>query len=334
MRGRISSEEDLIERYLRPLAAGFPGAFDLMDDCAALQPVAGEDLVLSVDAVAAGVHFFADDDAADIGWKALAVNVSDLAGKGARPVAYLMSLAFAEAPEHAWMASFAKGLAEAQAAFGIALAGGDTDRRAGPTSITITAIGAVPAQRYLTRRDAHAGDALFVSGTLGDAALGLRLRRRDGSGSSWGLPVEQQAELVSRYLRPQPRLGLRTALLSCASAAMDISDGLAKDLGRLCKASGLGAAVALNDLPLSKAAAAVVQADPADWQLVVGGGDDYEILAAVPESLATDFREMAAAGGVEVTQIGMLDGRDGVSLVSPDGAPFALAHTGWEHFAG
>ena len=146
MGARVTSEEDLIGRYLRPLAASYPGAFDLKDDCAVLQPEPGEDLVLSMDAVAAGVHFFADDDPADIGWKALAVNVSDLAAKGARPIAYLMSLAFAEAPERAWMEGFVSGLQQAQDAFAIRLAGGDTDRRPGPTSITITAIGAVPSK--------------------------------------------------------------------------------------------------------------------------------------------------------------------------------------------
>lgn len=333
MAERVGSEEEFIARYLRPLAAGFRGAFDLTDDCAVLTPPEGEDLVLTTDAVAAGVHFFADDAAGDIAWKALAVNISDLAAKGARPFGYLMSLALPEPPEDAWMSAFAHGLGEAQAAFGVALAGGDTDVRPGPLAITITAIGAVPHGRNLTRQDAHAGDELFVTGTLGDGALGLKLRREPTLAGAWGLTPERASGLVSRYLRPQPRLALAPALLRHASAAMDISDGLAKDCERLCRASGTGAAIAVGDLPLSLGATAAVRADPKLWQAVLSGGDDYEILAAVPGTLSGDFRAAAADCGVKVTQIGTLDGGDGVLLLDADGKAVTLARSGWDHFA-
>lgn len=333
MSDRIVSEADIIDRYLRPLSAGFAGAFDLIDDCAAIAVPDGEELVMSMDAVAEGVHFLADDGAADIAWKALAVNVSDIAAKGATPVAYLMALAFPEAPTHRWLAEFSRGLAEAQASFGIALAGGDTDRRPGPLSITITAMGTLPAGRGLLRSDAHPGDLLFVSGTLGDAALGLRLRQDPGRQAAWGLSPDRATMLANAYLRPQPRLGLGDALRRFASASMDLSDGLAKDLTRLCRASSVGVAVSTADLPLSPAAAAAVRSDPRCWQSVVAGGDDYEILAAVPSTLAGDFRAAAADGGVMVTEIGVLDGGDNVLIAGLDGAPLKLEATGWDHFA-
>lgn len=333
MADRAVSESDIIDRYLRPLSAGFPGAFGLLDDCAALAIRDGEELVMSMDAVAAGVHFFPDDDAADIGWKALAVNVSDLAAKGARPLAYLMSLAFPEAPRHSWLEGFARGLGEAQAQFGIALAGGDTDRRPGPLAITITAMGTVAAGRNLLRCDAHAGDVLFVSGTLGDAALGLRLREDPAQAAAWRLSADRASSLVATYLRPQPRLGLGPALRRYASAAMDISDGLAKDVGRLCRASSVGTVIALPALPLSPSAAAVVRADAACWARIIGGGDDYEVLAAVPSTLAADFRAEAAKGGVKVTEIGVLDGGDGVRFVAADGRPMVVKDPGWDHFS-
>lgn len=333
MNDRAVSEADIIDRYLKPLSASFAGAFGLTDDCAAIAIPDGHELVMSMDAVAAGVHFFPDDDPADIAWKALAVNVSDIAAKGATPVAYLMSLAFPEAPQHAWLAGFARGLAEAQQHFGIALAGGDTDRRPGPLSITITAMGTVTAGRNLLRSDAHAGDLLFVSGTLGDAALGLKLRRDPQLAKTWGLSEERAASLVAAYLRPQPRLGLGPALRRYAAAAMDISDGLAKDLGRLCRASSVGTAIATSALPLSAAAAAVVRADSECWQSIVGGGDDYEILAAVPSTLAADFRSSAASGGVKVTEIGALDGGSDVIFANASGKRVVANDLGWDHFA-
>lgn len=327
------NEEAFIAHYLRPLAAGFAGAFDLLDDCAVLTPPAGEDLILTSDAVAVGVHFFADDDAGDIGWKALAVNVSDLAGKGARPLAYLMSLALPERPDARWMTGFVDGLRQGQEAFGLSLAGGDTDVRPGPLTITITAIGAAPQGRNLTRRDAYGGDELFVTGTLGDAALGLKLRQRADLARAWGLSEEQAAALVGRYLRPQPRLALAPALQRYASAAMDISDGLAKDLGRLCRASSVGAVVGVTDVPLSAAAQRAVAADGELWSSILAGGDDYELLMSVPETLVADFQAAAEIAGVPVTRIGMLDDRDGVKFLRADGSEVMLARTGWDHFA-
>lgn len=327
-------EDELIQTTFAPLASGFAGALDLKDDCALLTPPAGEDLVLTTDAVAEGVHFFADDAPADIAWKALAVNVSDLTAKGARPIAYLMSLSFPERPGRAWLDGFAAGLAEAQAAFGIGLAGGDTDRRPGPLSVTVTAIGSVPRGRMVRRATAQAGDALFVSGTLGDSALGLLLRQNAGRAAEMGLEEASVRHLLGRYLRPEPRLALAPALQSFATAGMDLSDGLVKDCGRLARASGLGAVIDARRLPLSEPARVVLRKRPEHLETILTGGDDYEVLAAVAANHAADFRQASAARGVAVTEIGRLAAGEGVSVTGPDGGVLEVRASGWDHFPG
>ncbi|HSR81665.1 MAG TPA: thiamine-phosphate kinase, partial [Hyphomicrobiaceae bacterium] len=276
---RLHGEEALI-RLLAPLTSDAPGAFGLADDCALIGLEPGTQLVLKTDPVAEGVHFFADDAPEDIAWKALAVNASDLAAKAARPLGYLMALSFPEAPTTAWFKRFAAGLKAAQTAFGCRLLGGDTDRRPGPITITITILGTVADSGMVRRGTAQPGDVLFVSGTLGDAFLGLALRKDAALSDRWGLAREEVQHLIQRFLRPQPRLALASALRAHASAAMDLSDGLAKDLARMCGASGCAGSVRLADVPLSAAAA---KAAVADHTLVVGmvtSGDDYEVLAA------------------------------------------------------
>lgn len=327
----IMGEEALIEAYFAPLAAGRAGTFGLRDDCASFTPEPGQDLVLTTDAIAEGVHFLAQDRPEDIAWKALAVNVSDLAGKGAKPVGYLLSLALPQAPPPQWMEAFARGLNGAQQAFGIALLGGDTDRRANaPLSITIMALGAVPSGGMIQRATARAGDLLYVSGTLGDAALGLRLRK----GLALEPPMEAGASdwLERRYLRPEPRIGLREALLACASGAMDISDGLVKDLGRLCRAAKVAAEIGAEDVPVSEPAAGLLARRPELRPLVLTGGDDYEVLAAVPPEHAGHFERLARAGGVPVSRIGRLQSGAGVVVRDATGAALALPATGYDHF--
>ncbi len=329
---QLQSEEAIIQRYLAPLAAGFPGALGLKDDCAFAAPSPGHEFVFKTDAIAAGVHFLPDDPPADIGWKALAVNVSDLAAKGARPVAYLMSLAFPSAPAETWMAEFARGLGEAQAAFGIHLMGGDTDRRPGPLSITPMVVGQVPAGRMVRRAAARAGDVICVSGTLGDAALGLRLRQQPGLAQRWGLNAALAGSLTSRFLRPQPRLRLSALVLAHAQAGMDVSDGLLKDLGRMCRASGAGAIVQHASLPMSDAFARVWQADEATAAAALFAGDDYEILTAVPPDGAAAFVAAARDAGEAVTIIGRFTESSDVVLQDATGNAMPLGATGWDHF--
>jgi thiamine-monophosphate kinase len=298
----------------------------------AVTPEPGTELVLKTDPVAEGVHFLAGDAPGDIAWKALAVNVSDLADKGAKPIGYLMALSFPEAPTQGWMVAFAAGLRAAQDRFGCHLIGGDTDRRPGPLTIAITVVGSVAQGRMVRRGTARPGDMLFVSGTLGDAALGLALRKGPDLAKAWGLSPEEDAHLRRRYLRPEPRLALAPALRTYASAAMDLSDGLAKDLGRMCAASGCGAHVRFVDLPLSAAGAKAVAADPACANRIVAGGDDYEILAAVPADRTTAFAEAAVAAGVAVAAIGSMTPSRSIVIEGADGRPLQLKTAGWDHF--
>jgi len=324
--------EEAIIRVLAPLAQGYPGAFGLTDDCALVTPEPGTELVLKTDPIAEGVHFLPGDAPGDIAWKALAVNVSDLAAKGAKPIGYLMALSFPEAPTQAWMARFADGLRAAQDRFGCHLIGGDTDRRPGPLTIAITVVGSVAQGRMVRRGTARPGDVLFVSGTLGDAALGLALRKGPDLAKAWGLSPEEDAHLRQRYLRPEPRLALTSALRAHASAAMDLSDGLAKDLGRMCAASGCGAHVRFVDLPVAAAGAKAIAADPACANRIVAGGDDYEVLAAVPAGRTTAFAEAAVGAGVPVAAIGSMTPSRSIVIEGADGRPLQLKTAGWDHF--
>jgi thiamine-monophosphate kinase len=243
-----------------------------------------------------------------------------------------MALSFPAAPSADWLVRFAAGLADAQSRFGCHLVGGDTDRRPGPVTITITAIGTVDRGRMVRRGTARAGDALFVSGTLGDAALGLALRNDPTLAQAWELTPSEQEYARRRYTRPEPRLALGGALRAHASAAMDLSDGLAKDLARMCAASGCGADVRFADLPLSSGARKALAADAALASRIVAAGDDYEILAAVPAEKADAFASQAASDTIAVTRIGVMTAGASVVLEGGDGQPLKLDRTGWDHF--
>jgi thiamine-monophosphate kinase len=329
------NEDGIIARYFAPLTAGVPGAHGLRDDAAAITPPAGHDLVVTTDTLIAGVHFFCDDDPADIAWKALAVNVSDLAAKAATPIAYSLALALTRATEESWIAGFARGLGEAQAAFGIGLSGGDTTASpTGPLMVSITAFGSVPAGRMIRRGSAQPGGSLFVSGTIGDGALGLSVRAGTPESAAWPIGAEGRQTLLARYLRPAPRLVLRDALLAHADAAMDISDGLAIDCARMCAASGVSARIEAARVPLSEPARTVINADPALIEAVLTGGDDYEILAAIRAGEEEAFTSAAALAGIAVTRIGTVEAPGtGLAIIGLNGAQMTLARLGYDHLA-
>jgi thiamine-monophosphate kinase len=329
------SEDTIIARYFAPLTAGLPGAHMLRDDAAAIALPPGHDLVVTTDALIASVHFFADDAPADIAWKALAVNVSDLAAKAATPLAYSLALALTHSTDEAWLTGFASGLGAAQAAFGIRLSGGDTTASPdGPLMVSITAFGSVPAGRMVRRGGAKAGDSLFVTGTIGDGALGLSVRAGSAESAAWPLDDKGRQALLARYLRPMPRAALRGALLAHADAAMDISDGLALDCARMCATSGVSARIEAACVPLSDPARAVLAANPALLETILTGGDDYEILAAIRPGEEGAFTSASASAGVAVTKIGTLEaGGQDIAIIDADGVGIALSRLGYDHLA-
>ncbi len=333
-RDKFLNGEEAIIALLAPLTDGQAGAFGLKDDCALLTPEPSTELVLKTDPVAEGVHFLPGDAPQDIAWKALAVNVSDLAAKGAAPLGYLMALSFPAPPTLGWMTDFVEGLRAAQIRFGCHLLGGDTDRRPGPLTISITAIGTVPRGRMVPRTTAQAGDALFVSGTIGDAGLGLELAQAAGLHEDWGLSDAVANALRQRYRRPEPRLALAPVLRHYASAAMDVSDGLIKDLDRMLRASGVAGRLVAADVPLCDAARTVLARAPERLSRLLTAGDDYEILSAVPEDKADAFAAAEAAAGTPVARVGqVLPGPPALTVVGPDGGPLDLPERiGWDHF--
>jgi thiamine-monophosphate kinase len=327
-----SGEERLIARYFMPLAK-HPGALGLTDDAAAITPPAGCDLVLKTDGIVGGVHFFPDDPPDMVAKKALRVNLSDLAAKGATPLGFLLTLALPEEVGDAWLAPFARGLGADVQAFGCPLLGGDTDRTGGPITISIAVIGAVPQGRMVRRAGAQAGDRVVVTGTIGDAALGLRLRRDTSAAQRWGLTPEQHNHLEARYLVPEPRTAIAEILRAHASAAMDVSDGLAGDLGKLCRASSVAAEIAVARVPLSDGARAALAEEPALIETILTGGDDYEVVACVPAGKVETLRRQASAAGVAVTEIGAVTAGQGTArFLDPDGQPLAFRQPSFSHF--
>ncbi len=329
-RDQQSAEERLIARYFRPLAT-HPGAFGLTDDAAILTPPPGCDLVLTTDGVIAGVHFFADDPPDTIGRKALRMNLSDLAAKGARPLGFLMSAALPAGIEEQWLPAFAAGLGADAERYQCPLLGGDTDRTPGPTSISIAALGAVPQGKMVRRAAAKAGDYVVVTGTIGDAALGVLLRREIGLGDRLRLDASMREHLRQRYLLPQPRNALAEAVLQHASAAIDVSDGLAGDLAKLCRASGVAAEIDVARVPLSDAARAALAADPTLIEKVLTGGDDYEIVLTLPPERLASLRAAAARAAVAVSEIGRIVSGDAARFVH-DGKELKFDRPSFSHF--
>jgi thiamine-monophosphate kinase len=325
-----SAEEDLIARYFRPLAK-HPGAFKLLDDAAALTPPPGCDLVLTTDGVIAGVHFFPDDPPETIGRKALRMNLSDLAAKGAKPIGFLLSLALPRGTDEAWLAAFAHGLGDDAESYQCPLLGGDTDHTPGPLSVSIAAFGAVPHGAMVQRSTAKAGDCVVVTGTIGDAALGVKVRRDPSLSARWTLSEAMAAHLAQRYLLPLPRTVLAESVLQHAAAAMDISDGLAGDLDKLCRTSAVAAEIDVAQVPLSAAARQAVAAEPMLIETALTGGDDYEImLTLAPEKLPA-FRAAAEAAGVPVTEIGGVLAGEGARFMH-DGKALRFARPSYSHF--
>jgi thiamine-monophosphate kinase len=304
-----ANEFALIDSLFRPLAEGFPGALGLTDD-AALLP-AGEEMAVTQDGLVAGVHFPADETPEAIAAKALRVNLSDLAAMGAKPLAYLLTLVLPDHIDDAWLRRFCASLGDEQVRWDIVLAGGDTVSTPGPLTLSVTALGTVA--RPLRRSGARPGDSVFVSGTIGDAVLGLAALRGE-------LPGTGHEALIERLRLPTPRLALGRDLVGVASACADVSDGLVADAGHIAEASGVAIVLDAGAVPLSDAARAVLAEDPAWLPRMLTGGDDYELV----------FSARGAVAGA--TRIGKVEAGQGVTVHSPDGSIMTFDDTGYRHF--
>ena len=325
-----SGEDLLIARYFRPMATD-PGAFNLDDDAAAIKP-SGDDIVVTTDAIVEGVHFLPDDPPDTLARKALRVNLSDLAAKGATPAGFVLTLALRSADE-GWLAPFAQALGEDAAEFGCPLLGGDTVSTSGPLMVSITAFGRVAPGRMVHRSGAKPGDRVVVTGTIGDAALGLDVLKGGAVAAALVSDAAARETLAGRYRVPQPRNALAKAVRDHASAAMDVSDGLAGDLAKLCAASGVSAAIDVARIPLSPAAATLLERHVVDIETLLSGGDDYEILCALSEGHFAAFMHEARQLGIPATSIGTIV----ADLAAPvfldaEGRQLALKRLSYSHF--
>jgi thiamine-monophosphate kinase len=330
-----SNEDKLIARFFGPIATD-PGALGLSDDAAFIKPPPGTEMVLKTDAIVSGIHFFPQDPADAVAQKALRVNLSDLAAKGAKPLGFLVSLALPKDIGDDWLSAFASGLREDAATYKCPLFGGDTVRSPGPIMVSVATFGSVPEGRMVRRAGARPGDHVFVTGSIGDAALGLRLRQGATGSLDWPLDDKQREHLLSRYLLPRPRNALAQGVLDHASASMDVSDGLVGDLAKLCRVSKVAATIDAGRVPLSDAARAAVAHDGGLLETALTGGDDYEILCTVPPANIDRFRVAAMIAKTAVTDIGTIaEGQDeGQAAVfrAADGQPMTFSRASFSHF--
>lgn len=317
-------EFELIERYFAPLAAH--GASGFRDDAFLFSPTPGKSLVLTQDAIAAGVHFFPDDPPDLIARKALRVNLSDLAAKGARPVGFSLALGLPSHWDEEWVAGFSRGLGEDCAGYGVALCGGDTFRSPGGAIISITAWGEIEPGRYRARKGAAPGDRLFVTGKVGDGAVGLLARR----GELAQVDPHVNLVLAGRYLLPDPPVGFAALIGEFATASMDVSDGLVGDAAKLAAASGVDLELRLADIPFSGEVRPLLDR-PGITATALTGGDDYQILFTVAEGRVAQLREKAQSAAV--TMIGTVaTGTGKVAVIDRQGREIHFAHASFDHF--
>jgi thiamine-monophosphate kinase len=326
----ISPGQRIIHDIFAPLAASAKGSAGLSDDVATWAPAAGNEAVISTEMLVAGVHFGTADPPGLVAAKALRVNLSNLAGKGAEPRLYFIALAIANDTDETWLKAFAEGLAADQQEFGCVLGGGDTVRTPGPVTITVTAIGEIPAGQSVRRDGARIGDHLYVTGTIGDGALGRELLFRRPRWATL-LPQADREYLLSRWRLPQPRIAARAAIRAHARAAMDISTGLAADLDQICWASGVSAQLEAMKVPLSDSAIRALSCDRRLMGLCLSGGWDYEVLAAIPPEAGRQFELDVRRAGVPVTRIGKFieGGEKEARVLGSYGAPLKLRRRSW-----
>lgn len=327
---RASGEDSLIARYFKPIATD-ANAFGLVDDAAVLKGE-GEDIVVTTDAIVEGVHYLASDPPDTVARKALRTNLSDLAAKGAAPAGFVLTLAL-RAADQSWLEPFARALGEDAKSFACPLLGGDTVSTPGPVTVSITAFGRVPENRMVRRGGAKPGDHVMVTGSIGDAALGLDILKNGPVAKALASDPKGREMLIARYRVPQPRNALAEAVRDHANAAMDVSDGLAGDLAKLCMASGVTAAIDTPSIPTSVTAASLLSRRTFGIETLIAGGDDYEILCTVPEARADAFTGAARQADIAVTAIGTIMAGDGPPrFLDSEGKEMALSRLSYSHF--
>lgn len=328
-------EFDLIGKYFRPLASAESGAADLCNDAAVLAPKDGHHLVVTMDTLVSGVHFLEFTPPHFIAAKTLRVNLSDLAAMGAEPAWYTLSLSLPSGGENIygddWLDSFTQALEVEQMLYAITLVGGDTVSTPGPLSLSVTAMGWVKTGQEMKRSGAKPGDIIYTSGTIGDATLGLAAVQGDFS----ELEPSSLEILTERYHRPQPRLDLGRELYGLASAAIDISDGLVQDMGHICTCSKVTATIRADDIPLSAVGQGIVENDPDMMNVIMSGGDDYELVFCVPPERQNAVTNLADKLNLSLTPIGVVEA-DGagnqVKIIDGDGVEIRMPTTGYRHF--
>ena len=326
-----AGEFQIIEKFFTYQTFGAWKSQGVGDDCAIIDTGAGR-IAVTCDMMALGTHFLPDADPEDVGYKALAVNLSDLAAAGAVPRAFFLSIGLPRRDD-GWLADFSRGLMKLARESGCALLGGDTTRtpevqgRHAPVTISITAMGDLPAGMGLTRKGAKPGDDIWVSGTVGDAYAALKCRW-----GAWSVMPDLEPELFARMDRPTPRIALGQALLGAASAAADISDGLLADLGHILERSGVSAVIEWEKIPTSVALQSMTPAR--QHEAALAGGDDYELIFTAPPSSAERIYEAGLLSGTPVTRIGRVIERTSraVTVRTPDGLPVLLVTEGFDHF--
>jgi thiamine-monophosphate kinase len=315
-----------IRRFFAPLAG--PGGLGLADDAALIDCAPGKRLVVTADAIVAGVHYLPDDPPDLVARKLLRVNLSDLAAMGARPLHYVLTTALPTGLGPEWLARFAEGLAEDQRRYGIALLGGDSVATRGPAVLSLTAIGEVTAGEEIRRSGAQPGDLVWISGSIGDAFLGLGVMR----GTYRHLSQQHREYLIGRFHLPEPRTELGPSLCGTAHAMIDVSDGLLADLGHICETSGTAAVLEMARLPLSAAARAVVESSPDLLPRLAAAGDDYELLFAAPAGATEAIQALSSLIQIPVTEIGRIEAGAGVQLVDNGGRTIPVEAAGYRHF--
>ena len=317
-------EFDLIASVFAPLTDGDERALGLLDDAAVLPQAAGRDTVITTDTMVEGIHFLDAEPPDVVARRLLRVNLSDLASMGAEPTAYVLNLTLPARTNKEWLSSFAEGLRVDQSAFGVRLLGGDTTHTKTSLTVTATLLGEVPTRGAITRSGARAGDDIYVSGTIGDASLGLKMLI---SGA------DNQDALVKRFQLPEPRVSLGAKLRGLATAMADVSDGLAADLAHICRASKVSATLDTDSLPLSIGVQTSLVAGNTDMTEILSGGDDYELVFTASPDTAERIAAAAQSAEVPITHIGRIsNGAREVIILGPDGREMTLETTGYRHF--